>query len=97
MHPNPLLKTAVAGSDPVAGIVSGMGALAAQTVYIILAVLLGIRLFRSGAFYALFQNLGEERKAERQTVNVIGTAVYFLIAVLLLPLAGIIGTKIFGG
>lgn len=39
-----------ADKDPVEGIVSGLGALAVETVYIILAVLFGISLFKRGRF-----------------------------------------------
>ena len=96
MFPMFLLKISAAEKDPVIGIVSGLGALAVETVYIILAVLLGVNLFRRGSFYQIIKRVGEENRTDNQTANVIGTAVYFILAIILLPLVKFLGTKLFG-
>ena len=91
-----LLRIKAADKDPVIGIVSGLGALAVGTVYIILAVLIGINLFKRRAFYQIIKRVGEENRTDSQAANVIGAAIYFVLAIVLLPLVKFLGTKLFG-
>lgn len=95
MSPMFLLRI-TADKDPVEGIVSGLGALAVETVYIILAVLFGISLFKRGAFYQIIKRAGEENRTDSQAANVIGAAIYFVLAIILLPLVKFLGSKLFG-
>ena len=95
MFPIFLLKITAAEEDPVAGIVSGLGALAVETVYIILAVLFGINLFKRGSFYQIIKRAGEENRTDSQAANVIGAAIYLILAIILLPLVKFLGTKLF--
>ncbi len=76
---------------------SGLGALAVEITYIVFMVLLGINLFRRGAYYELFTRAGEGNKISRQAANVIGSLIFFVLAVVLLPVVKIVGKKIFGG
>ena len=76
--------------------ISGLGALTVETVYIILAVLLGINLFKRGSFYQFIKRAGEEDRTNSQSANVIGTAIYFMLAIILLPLVKFLGAKLFG-
>ncbi len=96
MFPMFILRIKAADKDPVIGIVSGLGALAVGTVYIILAVLIGINLFKRGAFYQIIKRVGEENRTDSQAANVIGAAIYFVLAIVLLPLVKFLGTKLFG-
>ena len=91
-----LLRIKAADKDPVIGIVSGLGALAVETVYIILVVLLGINLFKRGSLYQIIKRAGEENRTNSQAANIIGAALYFLLAIILLPLVKFLGTKLFG-
>ena len=91
-----LLRITAADKDPVAGIVSGLGALAVEIVYIILVVLFGINLFKREAFYQIIKRAGEENRTDSQAANVIGAAIYFILAIILLPLVKFLGTKLFG-
>lgn len=96
MFPMFLLRIKAADKDPVIGIVSGLGALAVGTVYIILAVLIGINLFKRRAFYQIIKRVGEENRTDSQAANVIGAAIYFVLAIVLHPLVKFLGTKLFG-
>ncbi len=90
------LRITILNKDPVVGIVSGLGALAVETVYIILAVLFGINLFKRGSFYQFIKRVGEEDRTDSQAANVIGAAIYFVLVIILLPLVKFLGTKLFG-
>lgn len=76
--------------------ISGLGALTVETVYIILAVLFGINLFKRGSFNQIIKRAGEENRTDNQAANVIGAAIYFVLAIILLPLVKFLGTKLFG-
>lgn len=90
------VKAAAVEKDPVVGVVSGLGALAVETVYIILVILFGMTLFRRGSFYGFIKRAGEEDRTNSQSANVIGTVIYYMLAIILLPLVKILGAKLFG-
>ena len=92
-----LTRNAVHQKDAISGVMSGLGALAVEISYIVFMVLLGINLFRRGAYYELFTRAGEGNKISRQTANVIGSLIFFVLVVVLLPVVKIIGKKLFGG
>lgn len=97
MHRFLFTKNEVHQKDAISGVMSGLGALTVEIVYIVFMVLLGINLFRRGAYYELFQRAGEENRISRQAANVIGSLIFFVLTVLLLPVIQIIGKKLFGG
>ena len=76
---------------------SGLGALTVEIIYIIFMVLLGINLFRRGAYYQLFTRAGEGNRISRQAANVIGSLIFFVLAIVLLPVVRIAGKRLFGG
>ena len=92
-----LTRNTVRQKDAISGVMSGLGALAVEIIYIVFMVLLGINLFRRGAYYELFTRAGEGNKISRQAANVIGSLIFFVLAVVLLPIVKIIGKKLFGG
>ena len=92
-----LTRNAVHQKDAISGVMSGLGALGIEITYIIFMVLLGINLFRRGSYYELFTKAGEGNKISRQAANVIGSLIFFVLAVVLLPVVKIVGKKIFGG
>ena len=92
-----LSRNTVRQRDAISGVMSGLGALAVEITYIVFMVLLGINLFRRGAYYELFTRAGEGNKISRQAANVIGSLIFFVLAVVLLPIVKIIGKKLFGG
>ena len=92
-----LPRNAVRQKDAISGVMSGLGALAVEIIYIVFMVLLGINLFRRGAYYELFTKAGEGNKISRQAANVIGSLIFFVLAVVLLPVVKIVGKKLFGG
>ena len=92
-----LTRNTVRQKDAISGVMSGLGALAVEIIYIVFMVLLGINLFRRGAYYELFTRAGEGNKISRQAANVIGSLIFFVLAVVLLPVVKIVGKKIFGG
>ena len=92
-----LTRNTVRQKDAISGVMSGLGALAVEIIYIVFMVLLGINLFRRGAYYELFTRAGEGNQISRQTANVIGSLIFFVLAVVLLPVVKIVGKKIFGG
>lgn len=97
MHRFLFTKNEVHQKDAISGVMSGLGALTVEIIYIIIMVLLGINLFRRGGYYQLFTRAGEENRISRQTANVIGSLIFFVLTVLLLPVIQIIGKKLFGG
>ena len=92
-----LTQNSVRQKDAISGVMSGLGALTVEIIYIVFMVLLGINLFRRGAYYQLFMRAGEENRISRQAANVIGSLIFFVLAVVLLPVVKIVGKKIFGG
>ena len=92
-----LFRNTVHQKDAISGVMSGLGALAVEITYIVFMVLLGINLFRRGAYYELISRAGEGNKISRQAANVIGSLIFFVLAVALLPVVKIVGKKIFGG
>ena len=92
-----LTRNTVRQKDAISGVMSGLGALAVEIIYIVFMVLLGINLFRRGAYYELFTRAGEGNKISRQAANVIGSLNFFVVAVVLLPVVKNVGKKIFGG
>ncbi len=95
---NRLIMTnlAVKQKDAISGVLSGLGVLVVETVYIVFAILLGLNLFRRGAYYQLFSKAGEENRASRQSANVLGTVLFAVLVILLLPLVKFVSGKIFG-
>lgn len=81
----------------VRGVLSGLGSLFVELVYIAAAVILGINLLKKGAFYELLKNAGEGDKTNSQAANVIGIIIYGIIAFLGLVLVKGIAAKILGG
>ncbi|MBQ6520181.1 MAG: hypothetical protein IJI14_15815 [Anaerolineaceae bacterium] len=76
-----------AGSDSaVKGVLSGLGGLAAEIIYIAMAIIIGVNLFRRGSYYQLLKRSGEEDKTSSQVANVVGTIIYIVIVLLLLPI-----------
>ena len=92
-----LPRSAVRQKDAISGVMSGLGSLTVEIVYIVFMVLLGINLFRRGAYYQLFTRAGEGNRISRQVANVIGSLIFFVLTVVLLPVIQIIGKKLFGG
>ncbi len=92
-----LTRNTVRQKDAISGVVSGLGALTVEIMYIVFMVLLGINLFRRGAYYELFSKAGEGNKISRQAANVIGTLIFFVLAVILLPVVRFFGKRLFGG
>lgn len=97
MHRFLFTKNEVHQKDAISGVMSGLGALTVEIVYIVFMVLLGINLFRRGAYYQLFTRVGEGNRISRQAANVIGSLIFFVLTVVLLPVIQIIGKKLFGG
>ena len=90
-------KNEVHQKDAISGVMSGLGALTVEIVYIVFMVLLGINLFRRGTYYQLFQRAGEGNRICKQAANVIGSLIFFVIAIVLLPVVRIVGKRLFGG
>ena len=82
--------------DAISGVLSGLGVLVVETVYIVFAILLGLNLFRRGSYYQLFSKAGEENKTSRQSANVLGTVLFAVLVILLLPLVKFVSGKIIG-
>ena len=87
---------AVKQKDAISGVLSGLGVLAVETVYIVFAILLGLNLFRRGTYYQLVSKAGEGNKTSRQSANVLGTVIFAVLVILLLPLVKFVSGKIFG-
>ena len=92
-----MIRTAAGKKDAFSGVVSGLGALAVEISYIVFTILLGIKFFRQGTYYQLFKAAGEEKRTDSQAANVIGTVLYLLLALILLPVVRIAAKKLFGG
>ncbi len=97
MNRNILTRNAVRQKDAISGVMSGLGALAVEITYIVFMVLLGINLFRRGAYFQLMSRAGERNRISRQAANVIGSLIFFVIAIVLLPVVRIVGKRLFGG
>ena len=80
-----LTNLSVRQKDAISGVLSGLGVLAVETVYLVFAFLLGLNLFRRGSYYQLFNKAGEENKTSRQSANVLGTLIYAAVVFLLFP------------
>lgn len=91
-----LLNLSVRQKDAISGVMSGLGVLVVETVYLSFAFLLGLNLFRRGAYYQLFSKAGEEHKTSRQSANVLGMLIYVAIVFLLFPLVKFIAGIIIG-
>ena len=91
-----MMNLSVRQKDAISGVLSGLGVLAVEIVYLVFAFLLGLNLFRRGAYYQLFSKAGEENKTNRQSANVLGTLVFTALVFLLFPLVKFISGKIFG-
>lgn len=91
------MRTQVGNKDAFSGVVSGLGALIVEISYILFVILLGIKLFRQGAYYQLFKAAGEEKRTDSQAANVLGTVLYLLLAFILLPVVRSAAKKLFGG
>ena len=87
---------AVKQKDAISGVLSGLGVLVVETVYIVFAILLGLNLFRRGSYYQLFSKAGEENKTSRQSANVLGTLIFAVLVILLLPVVKFVSGKVFG-
>lgn len=91
-----MLNLSVRQKDAITGVLSGLGVLVVETIYLAFAFLLGLNLFRRGAYYQLFRKAGEENRTNRQASNVLGTLIYAAIVFLLFPLVKFISSKLFG-
>ena len=91
-----MMNLSVRQKDAISGVLSGMGVLVVETIYLVFAFLLGLNLFRRGAYYQLFSKAGEENKTNRQSANVLGTLVFTTLVFLLFPLVKFISGKLFG-
>ena len=91
-----MMNLSVRQKDAISGVLSGLGVLVVETIYLVFAFLLGLNLFRRGAYYQLFRKAGEENKTNRQSANVLGTLVFTILVFLLFPLVKFISGKIFG-
>ena len=91
-----MMNLSVQQKDAISGVLSGLGVLVVETVYLSFAFLLGLNMFRRGVYYQLFRNAGEKNKTSRQSANVIGTLIYAAAVFLLFPIVKFISGKIFG-
>lgn len=92
-----LTHNTVRQKDAISGVMSGLGALTVEIIYIVFMFLVGINLFRRGKYYQLFTRIGEENKISRQAANVMGSLIFFVLAVVLLPIVKAISKRLFGG
>ena len=91
-----MMNLSVRQKDAISGVLSGLGVLVVETVYLSFAFLLGLNMFRRGTYYQLFSKAGEENKTNRQSANVLGTLVFTAIVFLLFPIVKYISGKLFG-
>lgn len=91
------LHMTVRQTDAITGVLPGLGALAVEISYLVFAILVGMKLFRQGAYYQLFKQAGEEKRTDSQTANVIGSIIYIALIFILLPLVKAISKRLFGG
>lgn len=80
----------------VQGVLGGLGSLFIEIVYIAIAIIVGINLFRRGSFYQLVKRAGEEDKTNSQAANVLGLLIYGVIAFLILLVVRSAAKKMFG-
>ena len=80
-----LTHNTVRQKDAISGVMSGLGALTVEIIYIVFMFLVGINLFRRGAYYQLFTRVGEENRINRQSANVVGSLIFFVLTMVLLP------------
>ncbi len=90
------IRNSVSQKDAFSGVVTGLGVLAVETAYLVFAVILGISLFRRGAYYQMLKRLGEGNRTGRQSANVLGTLMFAALVIILLPIIRIVAAKIFG-
>ena len=91
-----MMNLSVRQKDAISGVISGLGVLVIEIIYLVFAVLLGLNMFRRGTYYQLFRNAGEENKTNRQSANVLGTLIFTAIVFLLFPVVKFISGKLFG-
>ncbi len=91
-----LIRNSVRQKDAFSGVVTVLGVLSVETVYLVFDVILGVNFFKRGTFYQMLKQAGEENKTNSQTANVLGTLLYALIILLFLPVMKAIAIKIFG-
>ena len=90
------IKNSVRQKDAISGVVTGLGVLAVETAYLVFAIILGINLFKRGTFYQILKRAGEGDKTSNQSANVLGTLIYTVLVLILLPVVKAVSTKIFG-
>lgn len=90
------IKNSVRHKDAISGVVTGLGVLAVETAYLVFAIILGINLFKRGTFYQILKRAGEGDKTSSQSANVLGTLIYTVLVLILLPVVKAVSTKIFG-
>ena len=91
-----MMNLSVRQKDAISGVISGLGVLVIEIIYLVFAVLLGLNMFRRGTYYQLFRNAGEENKTNRQSANVLGTLIFTAIVFLLFPVVKFMSGKLFG-
>lgn len=79
------------------GVLSRLGTLGVQIVFIVGAVILGVNLVKRGSFYEFMKNAGEGDRTNSQVANVVGIIIYGLIVFMLLPIVKAVATRLFGG
>ena len=89
------IRFAVQQKDAFNSVISNLGSLLGECIYIVLAILIGINLFRRGTYYQMVKHAGEENKISGQAANVLGTLIYAVIVIILLPLAKVVGRIFF--
>ena len=92
-----LTRNTIRQKDAISGVVSGLSALAVEIIYIVFMALLGINLFKRGVYFQLLSQAGEENRISRQAANVIGSLIFFVLVVILLPVVRVLGKRLFGG
>ena len=90
------IKNSVRQKDAISGVVTGLGVLAVETAYLVFAIILGINLFKRGTYYQILKRTGEGDKTSSQSANVLGTLIYTVLVLILLPVVKAVSTKIFG-
>lgn len=90
------IRNSVRQKDAISGVVTGLGVLAVETAYLVFAIILGINLFKRGTFYQILKRAGEGDKTSSQSANVLGTLIYTVLVLMLLPVVKVVSAKIFG-
>ena len=91
-----LMNLSVRQKDAISGVLSGLGVLAVEIIYLVIAFLLGLNMFRRGTYYQLLSKTGEGNRISRQSANVLGTLIFAGVVILLYPLVELLSGKIFG-